>query len=366
MVTLGGIGVLYTVISFKEREKWDQALIELKSHKDIYYMLSYHNLYRNLGDGEPYLFIFTYKNGEKILYPFLKRKLNHLPFLQNDLTEDVFDITTCYGYGGPIYSEIPKEDIWKQFRTAFKKFCEEENIITEFIRFHPLFQNQRMMEKFMSIEHNRYTFYIDLEKQEEEIFNHYHQNHRRNIKKAKKLGLQFDMLQGEDAAKDLTHFMELYKQTMEKNQADDYYYFSKNYFEELFRDLEHNAVMAVVRLQNRIIAAAIFLFSNNYLHYHLGCSDKQYLKMAPNNLLFHESARWGKRMGFTKLHLGGGYKDNDQLFQFKSRFNPSGITSYYVGKEIHNLFVYEEIMRLWKQFYSKDKIENFLQFYWIN
>ena len=33
MVTLGGIGVLYTVISFKEREKWDQALIELKSHK---------------------------------------------------------------------------------------------------------------------------------------------------------------------------------------------------------------------------------------------------------------------------------------------------------------------------------------------
>ena len=72
--------------------------------------------------------------------------------------------------------------------------------------------------------------------------------------------------------------------------------------------MEDNTVMAVVHLQNRIIAAAIFLFCNNYLHYHLGCSDQKYLKMAPNHLLFHESALWGKRKGFTKLHLGGGYK----------------------------------------------------------
>ena len=87
-----------------------------------------------------------------------------MPFLENEINEDIFDITTCYGYGGPISSEIPKDCVLKQFRNEFKKFCEKENIITEFIRFHPLFQNQLLVEKFMHIEHNRYTVYIDLEK----------------------------------------------------------------------------------------------------------------------------------------------------------------------------------------------------------
>ena len=58
----------------------------------------------------------------------------------------------------------------------------------------------------MHIEHNRYTVYIDLEKKEEEIFNQYHHNHRRNVKKAKKLGLQFDMLKGQQAVKNLDLF----------------------------------------------------------------------------------------------------------------------------------------------------------------
>ena len=58
-----------------------------------------------------------------------------MPFLENEINEDIFDITTCYGYGGPISSEIPKDCVLKQFRNEFKKFCEKENIITEFIRF---------------------------------------------------------------------------------------------------------------------------------------------------------------------------------------------------------------------------------------
>lgn len=353
------------MISYKEKGKWERMLEEMKNHKDVYFFWSYHDLYRKLADGEPHLFVFADGSGGKIFYPFLKRKLNHLPFINNEMTEDLFDITTCYGYGGPIYSDIPSEDMLKRFRNEFKDFCKKENIITEFVRFHPLFRNHRMLENLMCIEHNRYTVYVDLDKEEQGIFDAYHQNHRRNVRKAQKLGLQFDMLKNEHAIKELDPFMELYQQTMDKNQAEKYYYFPKSYFEDLFCNLENHAVMAVVHFENSIIAAAIFLFSEDYLHYHLGCSDKAYLKMAPNNFLFHEAALWGKRNGLRILHLGGGYKGDDHLFQFKSRFNPSGISSYYVGKEVHNLVVYEELKRLWKKFHSKDINESHLQFYWM-
>ena len=62
----------------------------------------------------------------------------------------------------------------------------------------------------------------------------------------------------------------------------------------------------------------------------------------------------GKKNGFKKLHLGGGYQDNDQLFQFKNRFNPDGRLSFFIGKCIHNEQIYEELVRLWKGYYSKD------------
>jgi len=346
----------YTLL-FEEKDKWQYELNDGIKNNDIYFSLSYCDLYRELGDGDPHLFVYTDKCGDKILYPFLKRKINNLPFVKDRFQKEIFDITTPYGYGGPIHQNMSTAepgDVIKRFRSTFNDYCREKNIITEFIRFHPLLNNHLNMSNLMDVHHIRDTVFIDLTKKEEEIFNNYHRNHRRNVKKAEKNGLTFQVLEGENTVDEIDTFIKLYKDTMKRNSALSYYYFPKYYFEHFFHNLSQNSVMCSVRLDNHTIAAAIFMFQGDFLHYHLGCSDQKFLSMAPNNLLFHEMARWGKKNGFKKLHLGGGYTDDDQLFQFKHKFNPDGRLSFFIGKCIHDEQIYEELVRLWTGYYSKE------------
>jgi hypothetical protein len=46
--------------------------------------------------------IFNQNNYGIVLYPFLIRSLDALEFLQKEVTKDSYDITTPYGYGGPL------------------------------------------------------------------------------------------------------------------------------------------------------------------------------------------------------------------------------------------------------------------------
>src|SRR5690554_6493472 len=94
-------------------------------------------------------------------------------------------------------------------------------------------QNQRFLSEKINIQNDRETVYIDLTRSEEEIFNHYHKNHKRSVKKAYKNDLQFKVCQGEQSIKQVDTFYELYKQTMDKLNASSSSYFSTEYIEEL-------------------------------------------------------------------------------------------------------------------------------------
>lgn len=53
-----------------------------------------------------------------------------------------YDIVTPYGYGGPMILETNNgEKLKKEYSEAFGKYCSDHKIVSEFIRFHPIFQN---------------------------------------------------------------------------------------------------------------------------------------------------------------------------------------------------------------------------------
>lgn len=345
---------LFYIIRFNEKEKWDTELKSMDT-RDIYYFLDYCRLYQLLGDGDPYLFVYTHGKNGKVIYPFLKRKVK-----SGLLSENYFDVTTPYGYGGTVYSS---DDValLRGFRSAFHHYCAEENIVSEFIRFHPLMKNEAEMSHFMDVQYVRDTVNVDLTR--EDPFAHFHPSHRRNVRKAKRGNLTFEVLEAENAISEIDTFVKLYYETMRKNEAQPYYFFPKTYFEQLIKNLSQNVMMGVVRAEEGIVSAGLFLYEGEYLHYHLGCSDREYLRMAPNNLLFHEVALWGKQRGLKYFHLGGGYRNNDSLFQFKLGFNPSGKLPFYVGKMVHIQGVYDELIRLWRKNNTKQMHTDFFPQY---
>jgi CelD/BcsL family acetyltransferase involved in cellulose biosynthesis len=86
-------------------------------------------------------------------------------------------------------------------------------------------------------------------------------------------------------------------------------------FSELF-DAGLGFVM-LARHQGRDIAAAVFFTDGRTLTYKFGASDRRFLSVRPNNLLFMEAIRWGCEHEQRVLDFGRTDHDNDGLRAFK-------------------------------------------------
>ncbi|MDR2182964.1 MAG: GNAT family N-acetyltransferase, partial [Clostridiales bacterium] len=101
---------------------------------DIYFLPEYANLYAD-GDTTPEVFDFECEHG-RVHYSFLRRRI--------DFKGDIYyDITTPYGYGGPVVAGCHTSEaaLISSFDEAFTNYCVENRIVSEFVRFHPVIKN---------------------------------------------------------------------------------------------------------------------------------------------------------------------------------------------------------------------------------
>lgn len=354
---------MHQIISFSEPERWERAYARA-SCKDIYYRHAYAELCRCMGDGEPFLFVYEDDEGNTVCYAFIRRPLHALPFASGARLEgEWYDIISpTYGYGGPLCAQPHEQLLW-EFRAELETYCRGANIVSEFVRFHPLLGNHRLLEGTMDIVYDRETVFIDLGRTEEELFESYHPNHQRNIRKALKSGLEFRVLEGHEALQQMEVFYRLYRATMDKVGALPYYYFSTEYLERLFSRLGRSAPLGAVFLEGRMISAALCLREGDVLTYHLGASEEASLHLGTNTFQFHHIALWAKRNGLRAFHLGGGHQGRDSLFRFKHRFNPEGTLMLNTGRKVHHPEVYERLVESWKHHHAQSLAETYFPAY---
>ncbi|WP_026882555.1 lipid II:glycine glycyltransferase FemX [Clostridium akagii] len=319
-------------------EEWNRYLNKLPEFiQDIYYTSEYYKMYELNGDGIGSLFVYYDNNGNLALYPFMKNEV-----LGYNLDGRYYDIETAYGYGGPITNCV-EENFIKDFEKCFKDYCKKSNIVAEFIRFHPLIKNENIFSKNIEVLHNRITVWLDLTKGIEKIWNEDIKSKNRNmIRKAEKNGLSVE------ESNDFETFKNIYGTTMDKVDANNYYYFNDNYYDKI--EKSNNYILLNVKKENEVIASAIFIEYGDYFHYHLAGSLKEYLKFAPNNLLLWEAIKYAQAKGYKKMHFGGGLTDNidDNLFKFKSSFSKQ-YSDFYIGKRVHNKEIYNYLISNWEE-----------------
>ena len=148
---------------------------------------------RECGATRPVFFL--YQEAAHVFYfPFLLGPIPGTPF---------FDIQSPYGYGGPLLSSQDPEFLNRAYR-AYRAWCAEQNVVAEFIRFHPLAENWQSYDGERL--YNRETVWLDLAADSA-----YEQRVRTALKKAAKdLSIRFS-----DAAQSLDHFREIYWQGMQ-------------------------------------------------------------------------------------------------------------------------------------------------------
>ena len=72
--------------------------------------------------------------------------------------------------------------------------------------------------------------------------------------------------------------------------------------ENLFNLIAKYGFLVIVKYQEQNIAAGIFLYGEELLHYHLSAFDLNIKKNGTFNLMIYEAAMHGKEIGLKMLH----------------------------------------------------------------
>ena len=117
---------------------------------------------------------------------------------------------------------------------------------------------------------------------------------------------------------------------MERQGAGGYYSSPPEYWERL-DGLGGHLVRFDALCAGEIVASALCLRGDRWLHYHLGATDDAARDLGASNLLLYTAAVWGQEQRLEEFHLGGGAGGRESLFAFKQRFSPEGRREFWSG-----------------------------------
>lgn len=306
---------------------------------DIYFDKKYAKLYEKFENGVAQEFNIKCEYGE-IKNIFIKRKIT------TEIEGKVFfDITTPYGYGGPIIinCERGKEKfLLEYYEKIFGEYCIENNIVSEFIRFHPIIGNGVIFEKIYDVEKNRVTLGTNLDIFDDPVDNEFSKSCKKNIRRALKKGVTFEI---EESPRSVDDFIKVYYSTMDRNDAKDFYYFDKEYFEESIKFFKENIIIVKAVFEGKVIAAGFYFISNDIIHIHLSGTLSEYLYLSPAYVLRYAVTIWGKEKGYKLIHHGGGRTNSldDGLYKFKKNFSKNTEFDFYIGRKIWNESIYKKL-----------------------
>jgi len=343
--------VNFEVISFENKKEWEKRVKEFSEY-DIYYTPTYLEAFYLHGDGNPLLFYYS-DDDIKAINIVMKRDIVEDKNFRGQVSPNTyFDLETPYGYGGFLIEGKKDKKNIDNLKGEYDKYCREHGIVSEFVRFHPILCNASYLSEMYQQRKLGRTIVMDLSSREV-IWNGIKRNRIGDIKKAKKNGVE--IFWGRSPCL-LAKFIEMYSKTMDKNDANKYYYFNKAFYDSILYDLKNSSLFFYAMFESRIISMAIILFCNGKMHYHLSTTDLNYQKLAPASILLYEAACWGSENGYETFHLGGGLGGNeDNLYKFKAGFNINSNVEFIIGRRIFDEKRYSELVKLRKRDYNFDE-----------
>lgn len=317
--------------------------------KEIYFCEDYLSLYLNDSDT---LFRFEYKEGNKYFKNIsIKRAINKIGTTVID--DGFYDLESVYGYGGYLCNSDDKEFINRAL-DEYTKECERESIVAEFIRFHPFNHIYKEIDGFFDLFcFDRNVVTVDTSIEKEKRWEEYSSKVRNILRKCEK-----ELVFKESSCVDT--FIELYERTMQRNSADEFYFFDKSYFERLL--LIDGVKLYEVLYEDRVISSSFFFLGESFAHYHLSANDYEYRKYNANYFILDSIFDIANKEGIDYFNLGGGRSnlEDDLLLKFKKKFSKK-LDDFYIAGKVFNKDVYNKYNKIWEAKSKKD-IRYFLKY----
>lgn len=314
--------------------------MELDVRDDIYFDPRLGCIHAELEGGSFEEFNLANDKG-KIRHQFIVRPIN----IDLGDGKQWFDLTTPYGYGGPMVLESgsDKTSLVRSFEKAFSEYCEDHYIVSEFVRFHPIANNAVDFQTMYDIHLHNKTVGTNLRDFEDPFAEEFSKSARKTVRRVLKEGLRYSIEKGLGSIED---FMTIYYETMNRNEAGEGYYFPESYFVHLRDNLADSLLTGRVLHKDKTIAMSLCFHTEDILHVHLSGTLNDYLYLSPAYLLRYAYVGWGKENGVRVIHHGGGTTGapDDSLYLFKKKFGQRTEFSYYIGNKIWDNDMYSQLI----------------------
>ncbi|MCM3610479.1 aminoacyltransferase [Planococcus sp. MERTA32b] len=306
---------------------------------DLYFDEKYGKLYEDLENGICEVYEYDHLLG-KVRHMFIKREIPELIG-----GERYYDITTAYGYGGPLILECHpdnRKDLAKAFYEDFARYCEREKIVSEFIRFHPVLKNAEDFQDMYDVCYMRPTVGTNLRAFDDPVAREFSKTAKKNIRRALGEGVQYQVIENPD---NLDAFKEVYYTTMKRKNAAEYYYFGEEYFAGLLDAYGDRILITEASYKKETLGMALTFRHNQYLHTHLSGTYEEYHHFYPAYVMQFAITQWGKNNGYHLLHDGGGLTNDldDSLYMFKKQFGKHTKFPFHIGRKVWDKKIYSAL-----------------------
>ena len=330
--------MLSEMLSELNSNEWRCILAKFKNVlPDVYYYPEYYDTWRGYEQAEPCC-LYVRESDAHFIYPFFKKPIHGYGTFRQ-----YFDIYSAYGYGGLLCSVVdPDESIVNDVNQQIDEWCNEQYIVAEFIRENYVHEYKgRCLRKAKHL-HIRTNVYSDLTVEDHNLLS---RHARRDVNFAARAGLTSSVVDGHCYCDD---FYKMYFDTMKRINADNNYFFPKEYFSSLWRMKSLNPELILISNDKPVASAICFNVGHNYI-YHLSASWSESLKTRPNDFLLYSIIQRAREVGKGYVFWGGGLTndEDDSLFRFKSKYANISIPCH-IGLKIHQDDIYQKLCESWE------------------
>jgi hypothetical protein len=230
------------------------------------------------------------------------------------------DSVAPYGYPCPLVRGEPGAGTMAAMLEAFREAGAAAGIVTAFLRLHPLLPlPETPFRAFGALIEHGATVYLDLSLPREELDRQTRVNHLADVRRLEREGFRVQL----DPWDRLDDFIRIYEQTMRLRDADAFYYFSRDYYDDLRRSLDGHLHLCLVRgPEGEAAAAGLFTLIDGLVQFHLSGTSEAFRRAGPAKMMLIHMRDWAKGRGAGFLHLGGGVGcREDSLAFFKQGFS---------------------------------------------
>jgi hypothetical protein len=298
------------------------------------------------------------KDEEEVFFlPYIIRDYCQLVDSDKFGHDRIYDVISPYGYPGMLVSQAGQNHRFvDKCLEIIYTYWQEKNICSAFLRLHPILNsyidssNGDCHRTITSCElpqqrlrHRGEVVVCDLTEDLEEIWKQFRANHRTKINKLRRSGYVVKM---GSVDKYLDIFINIYIETMNRVNATNSYFFSRDYFYQLFQALGDRLNICVVEIAGEIVAASLITEFSGIVQYHLGGTRTEFLPQSPTTIMFDYIIKWAKERNNQYLNLGGGLSGNhDSLYHFKSGFS-NRTKSFVTLETIVNQGLYDHLTNI--------------------